>query len=380
MADVTGYTSAMASSVLFVQKFAHRAGAQTSLIRLVSHERLRRWKPVVLCSSDGWLTQECARRQIPFLVHPFPSSRSLLARLLFNAQFATAVRERLMERSILPAIVHANDHWDATSGLHLATILKARSAVFLRTSRITRTQYFKYRCDKYDLIASIGRDLQSRVQQWDKNNQIRAAWDGLEDEEFLPPIKKPGSPPKRVLVIGAERSSKGWADLVEALRILAQRNSKLLPEQVDFTGKQPSQRENDLKLWRVPEVRFEFLGRVDDFRKLVREYSLIINSSRSDTFGLAAIETLAAGVPLVSSRTGVLGQTLTPNLLFEPGSPDSLAAVLERVLIYWAGVDFGLEAAQDCIRREWSIEQAAEIVDQYYRELTSVPATVQVMQ
>jgi glycosyltransferase involved in cell wall biosynthesis len=297
----------------------------------------------------------------------------LLSRLYRNSRFAGAVLRRLEELSLRPAIVHANDHWEGILGFRLAEILGARSALFLRTSRITEREYFKYRCDRYELIASVGPALQARVQSWDKRNKIELIYDGIEPDEFLPPKQKPKTPPTRILAIGAERSSKGWADLIEALSILAQRGVPL-PEQVDFTGELPPPRVNDLKLARVPSVRFRFLGRVEYFRDLVREYDLVVNPSRSDSFGMAAIETLGAGVPLLSSKTGVLAQVMrADHMLFPPNQPVALADALGRLMLEWGALEFGVADAQALIRQQFPIERTAAALDRLYRDLSRLP-------
>ncbi|MCC6946289.1 MAG: glycosyltransferase family 4 protein [Bradyrhizobiaceae bacterium] len=361
------------NSVLFVQKAAHRAGAQSCLVRLLSQPSLRRWRPVVLCSSHGWLTQECDRRDIECVVVEFPRSRSLLSRLYRNTQFVHAVQDALAERSIRPRIVTANDHWDALLGIRLARALAAPSSVLLRTSRITNKEYLKYQCHRADLLACIGPSLQARVQAWSPRKKVELLYDGIEMEEFMPAKQKPEHAPDRILVIGAERSSKGWADLIGALSLMAERGARL-PRQIDFTGDFPSPAENDLGLSRVPGVRFEFLGRVETFRDLVRSYDLVINPSRSDSFGMAAIETLAAGVPLLSSRTGVLPEVIQcEHMLFPPQRPEALALALDRLTRDWSMLNLGVVEAQEIIRERFSIERTAATVDRLYGNLVGTP-------
>lgn len=85
---------------------------------------------------------------------------------------------------------------------------------------------------------------------------------------------------------------------------------------------------------------------------------------------MAAIEVLAAGVPLLSSRTGVIEQVQTnPELLFLPKDPASLANALENVFRHWNRIDFGVAEAQRRIREHFLIDRTATELDAVYREL-----------
>jgi glycosyltransferase involved in cell wall biosynthesis len=77
-----------------------------------------------------------------------------------------------------------------------------------------------------------------------------------------------------------------------------------------------------------------FLGRVDDARlaELRKEAALALVPSRSgETFGLAAAEAMAAGLPVAASRVGALPELVGEEGLVEPGDPQALAAAIERL-------------------------------------------------
>lgn len=362
------------NTVLYIQNDTHRAGAQTCLARLLGEQKIQQWRPVVLSSAPGWFTEECARLGVPCLIIPFPRSRSIEARLFKNEAFVSEVLQALDQRSIRPAIVHANDHWEGILGIKLAAALNARSAMFLRTPVLTQRHYFKYRCNEFDMIAAVGEDLRAAAQSWDRDNKIELIPDGIGRDEFGPPKPRPAKAPKRVLAIGAKRAVKGWADLVEALSIL-ERDGRMRPEVVDFTGRLPTRWENDLKLERLNATECNFIGRVDKFRDLVLGYDFVINPSRSESFGMAAVEVLAAGVPLLTSETGVLGEVMSKDYMrFPPSRPGALASAIHNVLERWNELDFGVAEAQETIRGNFLVEHAADQVDRHYRLLTDTPS------
>lgn len=358
----------MRGTVLFVQNRTHRAGAQTCLMRLLRHPRLREWNPVLVCSPGGWLPAECARYGVPVIEQKFPRSRSLLGRLFGNARFAREVARKLTARGLQPSIVHANDHQEGLLGLKLAAQFRARTAMFLRSPKMTEYDYRKYRCGEYEFISAVGDEFCARAQGWERHRQIELIHDGIYADEFGPAKAKAALPLQRVLVVGSPLDWKGWADMTSALALLEEKGIAV-PREFDFTGVMPGPSNNDLKLERLTKTRCNFLGRVEAFRELVLGYDLVVNPSRAETFGMAAIEVLAAGVPLLSSRSGVIEQVLAPGLLFAPHDPASLAAALETVLARWNETDFGVAQAQSAIREKFLVDRAVQKLDPAYLDL-----------
>jgi glycosyltransferase involved in cell wall biosynthesis len=363
----------MQSQILFIQKRAHRAGAQTCLARLLRH-LTDRYRPVLLCGENGWLSEECLRNKIEVIVHSFPNSRSLPARLFGNRSFAKEVAELLAARGLNPAIVHANDHQEGLLGIEIASSIGARTALFLRSPGMTKSDYVKYRCAEYGLIAAVGDEFRSRVATWDPARNIKLIHDGIEPSEFLEPKTISAEAPKRILVLGSPLDWKGWADLTAALYTIEQRGVPL-PIEFDFTGREPDTKSNDLKLGRLRGARCNFLGRVEAFRELVRGYDLAINPSRMETFGMAAIEVLAAGVPLLSSRTGIIEQVVhSEELLFAPHDPASLASALQNALSNWHRIGFNLPETQNRIKANFLVGKSADLLRREYKSLLQSPA------
>ena len=76
------------------------------------------------------------------------------------------------------------------------------------------------------------------------------------------------------------------------------------------------------------------LGRLDDIRPLLAAADVFAVPSRREGQGIAALEALAAGVPVVASRVGGLAEMLTDGetaLLVPPDDPEALATALSRL-------------------------------------------------
>jgi glycosyltransferase involved in cell wall biosynthesis len=76
-----------------------------------------------------------------------------------------------------------------------------------------------------------------------------------------------------------------------------------------------------------------FVGHVEDreLAQLRAGAALALAPSRSaETFGLAAAEAMAAGLPVVASRVGALPELVEPDALVAPGDAGALAAAITR--------------------------------------------------
>src|SRR3954454_21496188 len=83
----------------------------------------------------------------------------------------------------------------------------------------------------------------------------------------------------------------------------------------------------------LPRDQARFVGQVapDELARLRAGAALAIVPSRSaETFGLAAAEAMAAGVPVVASDIGALPELVEPEGLVPPGNPQALAQAISR--------------------------------------------------
>lgn len=81
-----------------------------------------------------------------------------------------------------------------------------------------------------------------------------------------------------------------------------------------------------------PNVRL--LGRLEDVRPLLFAADVFAVPSRREGQGIAALEAIAAGLPIAASRVGGLAEMLTDSesaLLVLPGDPEALAVALSRL-------------------------------------------------
>jgi glycogen synthase len=137
------------------------------------------------------------------------------------------------------------------------------------------------------------------------------------------PIRPPGRRPRVVLAARLEHE-KGVHVLLEA--------TADLDVEVVVAGRGSQ----GPALRRAAHDRVRFEGHLDQpaLAALLRSAAVAVVPSLYEPFGLAALEALAAGVPLVASRTGGLVDVVVPGagLLVHPGDPAALRAAIVRVL------------------------------------------------
>ena len=346
----------MKPAVVFLQRRAHRAGAQTCLLRLLRQPAMREHHPVVVSSERGWLTEACEREAIACLVEEFPSSRSLAGRLAGNAAFARRVARRLGRA---PGIVHGNDFQEGLLTLALGRRLRARTALFLRSAPMTRADFGKYRCAEANLLAAVGDELQARARLWAPGKSVSLVYDGLEPADFLAPKAPTTTFPAEILVIGSPLEAKGWSEAVDAFT----RDPALARASLTFTGSQPPR-------LNLGGLKAKFLGRVENFRELARGFDLAVNPSWMEGFGMAALEVLAAGVPLFSTRTGVIELAIADERwLARPRDAAEMGGKLAALAAGWPGTALDVAACQQRIRQRFSAERSAQVLSQAYAAL-----------
>jgi glycosyltransferase involved in cell wall biosynthesis len=146
--------------------------------------------------------------------------------------------------------------------------------------------------------------------------------------------------PHRLLYVGRLVRLKGIEELLQAVAVLAKKQPRI---RLDVVGRGPRRYMLYLKVMAhqlgiSSKVRWLGYHPPDKVRELYSSYGAVIVPSRQESFGLVALEALASGVPLVSTRSGGLAQFVN----------DNVAQIITRV-------DNG--AIVDAIETMWKADQ-----------------------
>lgn len=175
---------------------------------------------------------------------------------------------------------------------------------------------------------------------------------GVDLARFRPAVPGPGT---RLLAVGRDVPQKGFDVLLRAL-----------PDGVTLRIAGRSTRRGTQ---RVGGATVEWLGEREDVPELLAASDLLVVPSRWEGFGLAAVEGMAAGVPVVASAVDGLVEVLgDAGVLVPPESPTALRAALER-LIADPAQRAQRGAAGLARARRFSLERCAERYRALYAEV-----------
>lgn len=178
-----------------------------------------------------------------------------------------------------------------------------------------------------ELLSRLGGDWSRRVDAIP--NWIEPVWNG--NPSGCPTVPVTGRPAK-ICAVGSLIFEKGFDTLVESMGILKREGYSV---ECDIFGKGPeltalSALANRLGV--TADVRF--VPPTPDVRRLLPNYDAVVVPSRSESFGLVALEAYDAFVPVIASGICGLRETTAEGraaMLFEAGNAASLASAVREV-------------------------------------------------
>ncbi len=168
-----------------------------------------------------------------------------------------------------------------------------------------------------------------------------------------------------VLGVGRLSKEKAFGDLLEAMALV---QKQYAGARLVLVGEGYEREQLQAQAGRLG-VRCEFAGQVRDVRPFYERASVFALSSHSEGSPNVVIEAMAAGLPVVATRVGGVGETLLDGeegLLVEASQPEQLAAGIVQLLTDPArGAAMSLRASQRVAREMNPARRVQSIIDAY---------------
>ena len=255
---------------------------------------------------------------------------------LASKQYEVARRERLDVLHVHYAIPHATTAWLARE--MLASERAIRVITTLHGTDITLvgqeanfydiTKFSIERSDEVTAVSSFLRDETYRTFGCVGCN-VRVIPNFVNLEEYQPDAAahREAFAPANHKVITHISNFREVKRVKDVVRIFA-RIRKAMPATLLMVGDGPERRDAEKEaeqLGILPDVRF--LGRLDRVATILQASDLFLLPSQSESFGLAALEAMACGVPAVASKVGGLIEVIEDGrsgILELPGSVEAM--------------------------------------------------------
>ncbi len=353
-------------------------GAERAMLTLLEHLDRTRWSPVLITHGDPGideLRRQAAAAGVPELVVARMDDGALGARR--SLQFARTLRRERFE------VFHAHLRWPLMCKFALAAGSMARVPALLATvhcvdpdvtmTRSTAIQQWILgrRVGRHIAVSRYAQEKLARQLPWPTQRTV-VIYNGVQpqgadarDPDLRAALAGPQSLPV-VLAASNLHAIKGVDVLVEAA-------ARVPGARFAIAGTGP---EHDALARRIAELHLEervtLLGWRADVGALLRAADLFVLPSRNDALSLAALESLAAGTPVVSTRVGGLAEAIEDGVngvLVPPEDPGALAGAISSLLADPARRERLASAARRRAAEQFSIDGMTRRVESLYTAL-----------
>jgi glycosyltransferase involved in cell wall biosynthesis len=205
-------------------------------------------------------------------------------------------------------------------------------------------------------------------------NTVSVIPNGIPLEKFQRPVveRPAGIPRDRPVVgmVGRCRAEKGGAFFIECLALLRAAGHGVYGVLVGDGPDRERLRADAHARGLTPHITFA--GRVTDATRWLAAFDVLVCPSLEESFGIAALEAQAAGVPVVATRVGGFREVLHDgrNALLVPASnARALADAVSELLTTPARRDALVREAREHVARRFSIASTVQAYERLYSGL-----------
>ena len=204
-----------------------------------------------------------------------------------------------------------------------------------------------------------------------QEDKVRVIYSGVDPDSFGS-FSFPGWDGRTLTVgtVAVLAKRKGHRFLLEAAALIKQRGFKL---RYQFAGDGPEKKELEKLVAQLGlEEEVSFPGFLPDVAAFLANVDIFVLPSLYEGLGVAVLEAMAAGKPIVSSRVGGIPELIRhreSGLLVAAGSAESLADAISLLLSQESLAESMGRRAWQKVREEFTVEQMGKNNETFYYEL-----------
>ncbi len=185
----------------------------------------------------------------------------------------------------------------------------------------------------YDRVIAISMGTEQKLLEWkpELNGRTSVVTNGTR-LVFTSPTRREEKNFLKILSVGSLRQAKNYESAINAIALLKKFDFEY---HIAGIGSDIEHLKQQCKFLGI-ESKVKFLGHVEDIPSLLLQADIFLMPSLWEGFGLAAVEAMNAGLPVVVSDVAGLREVIEYDppcaLLIDPKSPESIANAL-RVLL-----------------------------------------------
>lgn len=332
--------------VLFFNYYPGLGGGETSLRSLLGALDRQRYAVALNCPREGQLTEAARALGVEVHVTPYRGASTWFVPFLWH-QFPAVRRLEALLRSQDPSAVHSDFHTlpyvlPVCQRLGIPVIFTCWGWWF----RPRPWQRRFYRDGPQRVLASSGAIKNGFLGQpaFMPPDRVRVLYPGVDTELFRPRLEQKevirrelgiplGVP--LVTLVGRFQRVKGHDVFLKAARLVVQRvpeaHFAVAGENVFGASADEAFKRHVMSMAEADPAlreRIRFLGWVAQPERLLAASDVVVCSSYFESFGIAPVEAMASGVPVVSTNVGGPAETIVDaetGYLVPPGRPDLIA-------------------------------------------------------